>query len=344
MIRGLDNKKYTPFFISAQEGPLIDCLKKEGVKILEEEVTSFSLKSPIKLLLGAFRLFRLLKSHKIHILHINEYSWNLDLSLAAWFARIPIISHIHNVTSIDKKNFVTYITNRFIFVSKNHMEHTKNIDLIEKKSIVIYNSIDCNYYTSGHNIREKLGYSQSDFIVGTIAQIAFHKGIDIIVEAAQICCNVNDNIKFVVVGPIAVKENEFASNIQKQIKAINCQDKINLVGPRKDIPDFLASIDLFFLPTRKETFGLVIGEALAAGVPVITSDVGGIPEIIKDNKNGYMAKTGDPTVYAQEILRQMNKKNNNLSLINIRKKHIRDNFSDEIIYRKLNHLYEELLN
>lgn len=343
MIRGLDKDKYNPVFISTQKGPLIDCLRKEGVKILEKETMSISLKSPFKLFFSALRLYRLLKSEQIKILHINQYAWNLNLALAAWMAGIPIISHFHNVASIDNRNFVTRITNKFLFVSENHKKHTKNVDTIEKKAVVVYNSIDCDYYASGHNIREELGLTQDDFIVGTIAQIALHKGIDIILKAAQICCAENDKIKFVVVGPVAVREDDFAERMQEEIQTNNLLDRVKFIGPRKDIPNFLASIDVFFLPTRKETFGLVIGEAMAAGVPVITSNVGGIPEIIKDQKNGYMAEGEDPEAYAREILREVRNRDEKSDIRDLRKEHIRVNFSKQVIYRELDQLYEKLL-
>lgn len=343
MIRSLDKEKYKPFFISSQKGPLIDRLKSSGVQILEQEAKSFSLRSPFKLLRSALKLARLLKSHHIRLLHINEYAWNLDLSLAAWFAGIPVITHVHNVGSIDKRNFVTHLTDKFLFVSENHKRHTGNIERVEKKASVVYNSIDSEYYGSGHNIRDVLGLCKDDLIVGTIAQIALHKGIDILCKTAQICCAENDRIKFIIVGPVATKEDDFAARMKEEIQTNNLQDKVKFIGPRNDIPDFLASIDVFFLPTRKETFGLVVGEALAAGVPVITSNVGGIPEIIQDNAIGYMSETEDPEAYAREILKEVTNLDERSDIKDRRKDHIRANFSDEVIYGELDKVYEELL-
>ncbi len=343
MIKGLDKEKYRPLFLSSKKGPLIDKLASDGVVILEYKTKSFSLKSPFKLIFNALKFAYRLKSNNIKLLHINDYYQNLDLALGAWIARIPIISHVHNFDHIGNRNIITYITDRFLFVSENHMKNMKNIELIKKKSSVLYNAIDYKYYASGINIRKSLGLNDDDIIIGSISQIAQHKGIDIICKTAQICCKENDKIQFIIVGPVGNGESDYFLEIKKEIEKNNLTDKIKFLGSRKDIPDFLASIDVFFLPTRQETFGLVIGEALSSGLTVITSNVGGIPEIITSEEIGCMIDNEDPEAYAREILKEVSKKTGNSDIIELRKKHIQENFSEEFIYNKLDHIYMDLI-
>lgn len=344
MIKELDLEKYKPFFLSPSTGPLIDALTDLGVEILEHEAKSISLKSPVKLIFRAIKFARILKENDIKLLHINDYVWNLDLALGAWMARIPIISHLHNNDTIEKRNFLTHITSWFLFVSENHKKNIKNIELIEKNSSVLYNSIDYQYYGSGKNIRPALGYSHDDILVGIISQIALHKGVDILCEIAKICCQENDKIKFVVVGPIGSGEDDFYKKITRDVNENNMSEKLKFIGPRKDIPDFLASIDIFLLPSREETFGLVIGEALSAGLPVITSRAGGIPEIISDSGIGSMIDLEDPKEYAREILKEISSKDDKQDVKNRRIDHIKNNFSGEYIYNELDRLYMRLID
>lgn len=344
MIKGLGREKYKPFFLSPSKGPLIDALAEGGVEILEHEAKSISYKSPFTLLFRAYKFAGILKANDIKLLHINDYVWNLDLALGAWMARIPIISHLHNRDTIEKRNFLTHISDWFLFVSENHKNNVKNFELIENKSSVLYNAIDYKYYGSGKNIRAALGYSQGDILVGTISQIAKHKGIDILCETAKICCQENDNIKFLVVGPIGSGEEDFYKKITESIEKNNLSEKIKLIGPRKDIADFLASIDIFLLPSREETFGLVIGEALSAGLPVITSRAGGIPEIIKNPDIGLMIDSENPDEYAREILKEVSKDHDKADMRKPRIDHIKKNFSVDYIYEKLDSLYMSLIN
>jgi glycosyltransferase involved in cell wall biosynthesis len=77
--------------------------------------------------------------------------------------------------------------------------------------------------------------------------------------------------------------------------------RVRFLGSRGDMPDLMASLDLFFLPTRAEPFGIVILEAMAAGLPVIASKVGGIPEILTSPEIGSLVDPLTPEAFANAI-------------------------------------------
>jgi len=83
---------------------------------------------------------------------------------------------------------------------------------------------------------------------------------------------------------------------------LGVRDRIHFLGNREDVQPLLACCDVFLLPSEEESFGLAALEAMACGVPAVTSDVGGIGELITDGENGYRVRLGDTDAMAGRVL------------------------------------------
>jgi glycosyltransferase involved in cell wall biosynthesis len=121
-----------------------------------------------------------------------------------------------------------------------------------------------------------------------VAQIVHGKGIDMLLEAARVLLRERDDLVFLIAGPVPEREKEFGGAMLAAADVPPLRGRVRFLGSRKDIPNFLASIDLFVLPTRHEALGIVILEAMAAGLPVIASNVGGIPEMVTPPETGRL--------------------------------------------------------
>lgn len=88
--------------------------------------------------------------------------------------------------------------------------------------------------------------------------------------------------------------------IRKMAQELNVFDKILIMGNSSDIDPYIASADLFLLPSEQESFGLVALEAMAYGIPVIASNAGGLPEVVKDGETGFLSPVGDVQKMAQD--------------------------------------------
>jgi glycosyltransferase involved in cell wall biosynthesis len=181
------------------------------------------------------------------------------------------------------------------------MENTRHFHRIAGKAEVLYNALDAAAMSRGVSIREDLGLKEGQLAIGTVAQVGRRKGIDILIETARLLLREREETVFLIAGPPAVGEEEFGRRMQSLAEAPDLRGRVRFLGPRSDIPDFLASLDLFLLPTRAEPFGLVVIEAMAAGVPVIASKVGGIPEIISSPEIGSLVETLTPEAFAAAI-------------------------------------------
>ena len=117
-------------------------------------------------------------------------------------------------------------------------------------------------------------------MIGTVAQIRLGKGIDVLLAAAESLLAEFPDVIFAIVGPPGRGEEEFAARMVDAAKKEPLAGRVRFVGSRPDVPDVLASFDIFCLPTRAETFGIAVVEAMAAGLPVVAGDVGALRELV----------------------------------------------------------------
>ena len=286
LVDGLDRRCFEPYFLTDKMGELSLELSKRSTRLIwghSEQVT----KKSIHLNLGnIINLMYLLHKYRIDLVHINELGWNSELGIAAWLCRIPVIFHIHNPERMNSRNINCRIGSKYLFVSKALMHQCNAASIVGQKAAVIYNPVNVEQFSSGKTLREDLGINEGDFVIGTVAQICKRKGIDIIIETAKEVTKLFPHVIFLIAGPDAIGEDQYAAELRKTVYEQGLSDKLRFLGPRDDIPNFMATLDLFFLPTRSEPFGMVIVEAMLAKKPVVTSDVGGIPEIIPDESCG----------------------------------------------------------
>lgn len=301
MIDSLDRSRFQPLFLATDDGALLSELERRDVEIIRGDASICSMGHWFRALKNVIRQAILLKKHKVDLIHVNEFPWNLDLVFAALIHRIPVFLHIHNPTRIEFRNLCRIASHKVLICSNSSKETVDNFHYIRDKCEVLYNCVDLNWVSAGTSIRRSLGLAEDDIVVGVVGQISHRKGTDIAIETAKLCLRENDRLKFVFIGPTGVSEETFATYVKELAAELVEQGKVLFLGSRDDIPDLLASMDLFFLPTRAEPFGIVIIEAMAAGLPVVASRTGGIPEIIFSPSVGRTVHPLDPENFARAI-------------------------------------------
>lgn len=301
IIDTLDRTRYEPLFWATGEGPLVDLLDRRGVPILREPAGPVSYRRPVSAARRVVAKAAALGRLEVDVLHVNEFGWNLDLALGAALRRIPIVLHVHNPLTVEHRNLHRFLATRVVFVSEAQRAATQGLDGLWGRTFVLPNSVDTAYFAAGRPIRDRLGLDRSHLVVGTVAQICFRKGIDLFLETARRLLAKRDDLRFLVIGHAGVGEEEYASRMQQLAGESPLRDRVFFLGSRDDIPDLMASMDVFFLPTRAEPFGMVIVEAMAARLPVVASRTGGIPEIITGPDIGFAVPVEDVDGYARAL-------------------------------------------
>jgi glycosyltransferase involved in cell wall biosynthesis len=147
--------------------------------------------------------------------------------------------------------------------------------------------------------RTQLGVAADAPLVGTIGTVIPRKGVDHLVRAwARVVADI-PGARLLVVGD---EPGAYAADLRRMAGTLGIGDSIIWAGRRLDIPEVLAALELFVLASVEEPFGLVLGEAMAAGLPVVATAVGGVPECVVAGETGLLVAAADPPALAAAII------------------------------------------
>lgn len=252
-------------------------------------------------------LVAFLDRHRIDILHTHSYRPNLYGRMAGAVLRpagLRIVAHYHNdyddkwdADTLCVERRLSSITDIGLAVSGAVAGHVaERIGLV---CDVAENGIDHARVTGGSRAagRAALGLGDTDQVVGLVGRVCRQKGTDIFVDAAIRFSRTKPGVRFVILGDI--EDKALAARLAAEIEDAGLAKSIRLMGHREDMADMLAAIDLLAAPSRWEGFGLMLAEAMAAGVPVVASCVGGIPDVLAGA--GVLVPPEDPAALAGAI-------------------------------------------
>ncbi len=305
LINSLDKETYNIFLFTAKDGLLInealsiDKLTLHRARFLERSI------NPFKDLLALIEACSFIKKNRIQIVHTHSSKAGILGRFAAKFAKAPVIIHtVHGWSFHDHQpGIINYFylilericatfTNKIIVVSNfDKNRGLKNSIGRERQYILIKYGIDDNKFKNREgrsDPRKALGLNNTDPVVGMIACFKPQKSpLDFIKLAAAIRNRFPD-AKFIMVG-----DGRLRKKISNLIKKLNLEDQVILAGWRNDIPLILSALDVFVLTSLWEGLPITVLEAMAAGIPLVATDTGGIGEVVRDGQTGYLVQAGD---------------------------------------------------
>lgn len=278
----------------------------KGLELFNEigvETINFPMNSPFDIK-AALKLKRLCKELNIQIIHTHFLRENYISILSKLLGnKVRLINTRHMIfqnskfTIIANKIF-TRFNDYLIAVSSSVKDQMINIEGLQRNKIkLIYTGVDIDEWSNINvsTFKDKFNLSEYSILITTIARFSEEKGYDFLLDSIAKFkeyleeTNKKLDYKFILVG-----EGELLEIAIKKAKEYNIFENILFTGYRRDIKNILKSSDIFILPSKNEAFGISILEAMAAGVPVITTDSGGTREIINSTfDNGIIIQYGD---------------------------------------------------
>lgn len=291
------------------EGSLLEVLKRRGISVVEfrKGKTLFSLDGVYQLL----RLALFIRRGRFQAVHAHDLWSNLLGIPAAWLARTRIIiSSRRYLADLDWYTPWRSVVMRLIYrlstyVIVNSMSVrdllVKRDGLPPEKIRVLNNGVDVDRFAISHCDREQLfpGVGSRLQLIMVVANMYSRvKGHASLISAASYVCRDFPKAIFVLIG-----DGKERPNLERQVIQMGLEKNFLFLGSRNDVPELLACCDLFVMPSEAEASPNALLEAMAAGLPVVGTCVGGIPEIIKNAVNGLLVPPKNPHALAEAILR-----------------------------------------
>ncbi len=257
---------------------------------------------PYELALSS-KLVDMVKLHKIEVLHVH---YAIPHAYAAYMAQkilledniyVPIVTTLHgtDITLVGSHPFykpaVTFSINKsdaVTTVSKSLKEDTLRLFDIKNEINVVTNFIDLNKFKHDYTDCQRGMMANDDEKI--ITHISNMREVKRVPDVINTFYNVQKEVpaKLMMVG-----EGPEREPAERQCRSLGISDKVVFFGNSNEIDRILCFTDLFLLPSETESFGLSALEAMASGVPVISSNTGGIPEVNLDGFSGYLSNVGD---------------------------------------------------
>ena len=289
--------------------PVIVCLEEAGdlaASAGHTRIISIGSKPGLKFH-SVKKLADIIRKCNINIIHTHNEAAHFYGTLAGFFTGVPVLHTrhgrcLHNSYKIKLLNIISsFMAAKCVGVSKDVTDELKRTEILSsEKALTILNGIDVNAYSprTTHADRKAAQKETNKCVkIGIIARLDRVKDHSNLLNSCVILNNLNDNFKLFIVG-----DGPMRKPLERQVKELLLEKKVVFTGTRHDIADILNDLDIYVLSSISEGISLTLLEAMACGLPVVATDVGGNPEVVINNKTGFIIPPKDPEKFAEKIL------------------------------------------
>jgi glycosyltransferase involved in cell wall biosynthesis len=303
---------------TAPENQRIEEMNKEGIHTFAAQ--AWDEDKPYQSFFGSIRAInRFIENHPVDIIHSHSEFGDAAALICGWKNRVPVLMRtVHNNTIWTRRPFRRLFLVNLLYpiafrkeigVSQNivdKLDQRPLAKLVKRRAALLYNSIDLSRFTQMHRpdktqLLEKLNIHPEAVIAGSVGRLTEQKGYKYLLEAAKIILEKQPNYHFLIIGSGGSEQE-----LKNKSRQLGIEDQVTFTGPRNDVIDLLSCMNVFVSSSLWEGLPTVIMESMAAGIPVVATDIPGTTEIITHEKNGLLVPPGNPQALAEGILKMVN--------------------------------------
>ncbi|MEC9491595.1 glycosyltransferase family 4 protein [Flexistipes sp.] len=284
----------------------------------------------------------------------------------------PDIVHSHDAHSLTPPLILKYLgfeyklvhTRRVDFHIKNSLMsrwkyNNKNIDSLVAisdavKNILIsdgikrpvekiYSGLDRNFVVKfsdnkKNDLRRKLDINPGDFVIGSVGNFVPHKDFETLIRAFKLIYDEKKNVKLLLVG-----DGELLNDMKKLSEKLNISASVIFTGYAENVGELMNIMDLYAATSQEEGLNTSVIEAMMHGLPVVATKAGGLPELVKDNYNGYLCNVKDYKGVADKSVILLNNKEK-MQRFSLNSLEISEEYGDKNMNEKYKNLYQKILS
>jgi L-malate glycosyltransferase len=245
---------------------------------------------------------RFLREQGVDLLHSHLFGAITGASVPARCAGIPHVGTLHDLYTIEEKRrrvrwlqLASLLGTQLVAVTRQIKDYLdRTADFNRRPIATIVNGVDTVRFATKVD-RKQSGICSDHTVFICVGRLERIKGHDVLLRAfKKMAANKLNHLLIVGDGPCR-------EEIEHQVTKSGLQDRVRLLGHRDDIPQLLAASDCFVLSSRSEGLSCSIIEAMAAGLPIIATDVGGNKDLVEDGVNGYLVPSENEELLSRSM-------------------------------------------
>lgn len=250
----------------------------------------------------AAALARIIRRERVDVVYDNQIT-QLHAAIAARLTGRKLVWHLiglHEPRSVERLffPFVRRWADRLVVSSEARGRRCRELHGYRGPYRVLHAPVDVERFRPGVG---RVGSTDAP-LIGTVCHLNRNKGLDVLLRVAAAVREEIPRARFVVVGPAVPSQRGYLRSLMDLRARLGLQDAVRFVGPMEDVPGVLRRLDVFVLPSFSESSPLAVLEAMATGLPVVASRVGGVGEIVRDGVDGILCEPGDVAQFSRAIV------------------------------------------
>jgi glycosyltransferase involved in cell wall biosynthesis len=255
---------------------------------------------PVNYMKGVAAVKKILKEGRFDVLNTHSRRDTVIAAAAGRLVGTPLIVRTRHLSNkVGSLWSYTVLPHRVTTVSDHVREYLITRGVSREKVATVYSPIVLPAPVERSTLREELGLADDDIVVGCVAVMRATKGHKDLIDAIAPLMATRPNLHLVFIGA----GSPVFEQTQAYVAERGLQDRIHLMGTRRDVPNLLAGFDLFALATQQEASGTVYVEAQASGLPVVGTNVGGVSEMFRDGETGILVPPKNPAALTEALQR-----------------------------------------
>jgi glycosyltransferase involved in cell wall biosynthesis len=301
LVTNLDKTSFRAYVNLPTEGDLARKLRLHNIEVTVLEfpkAINFKIQRNFKAL---YKLLKLSTEYKIDLIHTDGPRNTFYAGLVAKIKRLPLVWHVRASNRDRHDRLLYYLSSKLVLVANSLRSRFDWIDE-SHKFVTIYNGVDLSEFQGKKSVtplRKQYGISNRSILIAVIARVERLKGQKYLIEA---CGRLKAKLKdFHILLAGEIVDLSYLRECKDRAKEFAIQDRIIFAGQQNRVGQILNETDIFVLPSLFEAFPRSLIEAMGAGRPVVTTDVGGCLEAVEDFVSGFLVPPRDPKALADRI-------------------------------------------